>query len=552
MTGTDPSVVPWPAVTAVDEPTEGEAPPSTPAAGRIDDEVDAFAARPLDRFLTPRASFVLTRFVLLRLLGLVYFVAFLCSAREAMPLWGARGLVPIDELTRAVVRHDGSRLSAFRQLPTLFFAIGSSDLAIRSVLWLGVALSLAVVLGATNAFVMAALWALYLSFVNVGQIFTGYGWEIQLVETGFLAIFLCPARSFSAFPKTPPHPAVIWLFRWLVVRVMWGAGLIKIRGDDCWRDLTCLVYHYETQPVPSPLSWLLHQMPRWAHEGGVLCNHLVELVMPFFAFGPRLARHVAGSAFVGFQLVLVASGNLSFLNWLTMVPAIACFDDGALARVLPKALVSFAERRTTERVASRAMRWTAIGIALLVAVLSIDPVANLLSSSQSMNRSFDPLHLVNTYGAFGSINRERFEVVLEGTRDEVVGEGTRWLEYELPCKPGNVERRPCLITPYHHRLDWQMWFLPGTSPEDNAWFVRLVGKLLAGDRSVEPLFAGDPFPSEPPRHVRAVLFRYRFTRIGDGSSAWWTREELGEYLRPVSLDDEALDAALRGYGFRGD
>lgn len=513
------------------------------------DEADPFPERPLDRFFTPRATFVLTRFLLLRLLGFVYFVAFLCSEREAMPLWGKRGLLPIAELTTDVLLREGSRLRAFRVLPTLFWAIGSSDTAIEIVLATGVVLSLSVALGVTNAWVMTALWALYLSFTNVGQVFTGYGWEIQLVETGFLAIFLCPSRSLHPFPKTPPHALVLWLFRWLIVRIMLGAGLIKLRGDACWRDFTCLVYHYETQPVPSPVSWLLHQAPRPFHVAGVAVNHLVEIVAPFFAFGPKLARHVAGSAFIAFQIFLIVSGNLSFLNWLTIVPAIACFDDDALRRVLPARLVAMAERRTTEREPSRRMRWASLSVGLVVAILSIDPIANLVSSQQSMNQSFNPLHLVNTYGAFGSVNKERFEVVLQGTSAKLVDERTKWIDYELPCKPGDVVRRPCVITPYHHRLDWQMWFLPGTRPAREGWFLHLVQKILQGDKAVAPLFARDPFPSSPPKYVRAALFRYEFTRAGDGSGAWWRRTEVGEYLRPVSLEDGELDEVLRAYGW---
>ncbi len=523
-----------------------------PRDDSADDEasfVELFRARPLDRFFTPRATFVLTRFVLLRLLGFVYFVAFLCAARESMPLWGHGGLLPITELIHDVVLREGSTLRAFRALPTIFLAIGTSDTAIEVVLWTGVVSSAAVALGVTNAWVMSALWVLYLSFANVGQVFTGYGWEIQLLETGFLAIFLCPTGSLAPFPERPPHPVTIWLFRWLIVRVMLGAGLIKLRGDPCWRDLTCLAFHYQTQPVPSPISWGLHQLPTWAHSAGVVVNHLVELVAPWLAFGPKLARHSAGVAFVGFQLVLILSGNLSFLNWLTIVPAIACFDDDALRRVLPRRLVVHAEKKTWLRSPSASMRWGSLALGLVVAILSIDPIANLISSNQSMNQSYNPLHVVNTYGAFGSINRERYEVILEGTRAEQIDEGTQWQAYELPCKPGDVMRRPCFLTPYHHRLDWQMWFLPGTQPERSGWFLHLVKKLLRGDRSVEPLFAFDPFPTTPPRYVRAALYEYEFTRVGDHDGAWWKRTFVGEYLRPVSLEDAELDQVLAAYGW---
>jgi hypothetical protein len=213
----------------------------------MDDEQLPFVKH---RFFDPEVTYHATRFAILRLLGLVYFVAFLSIARQIEPLLGARGLLP----ARDFLEHVARRGEGFVQVPSLFWLTGASDRWMTAVAWTGAALSLAVMLGVTNAGVQLALWALYISIVHVGQIFYGYGWEMQLLETGALAVFLCPLRSFRPFPATPPPLAVIWLFRWLIVRVMLGAGLIKLRGDACWRDLTCLVYHYETQPIPSPLS----------------------------------------------------------------------------------------------------------------------------------------------------------------------------------------------------------------------------------------------------------------------------------------------------------
>jgi len=500
------------------------------------------------RFFDPEARYVLTRFVLLRLLGLIYFVAFLSAALQIQPLLGPEGLLPAQRFVEHVTALSGSRAAAFARIPSLFFWIDPSGASLQVACWLGAALSLAVLAGATNAVLQLALWALYLSLVHVGQLFYGYGWEIQLAETGFLAVFLCPARTMSPFAAAPPPVVVIWLFRWLIVRIMLGAGLIKLRGDPCWQDLTCLVYHYETQPVPSPLSWLLHQAPRAFHQAGVLFNHLVELVAPFFAFGPRLARRVAGVLFVAFQVILILSGNLSFLNWLTIVPAIACFDDGALSGLIPVRLRARLEGGAPQE-PSRAHRRAAAAFGLVVLALSINPVLNLLSTRQAMNTSFDPLGLVNTYGAFGSVGKERFEVILLGTDEEVPGERTAWREYELPCKPGDVHRRPCVITPYHYRIDWQIWFAAQSSVEREPWLVHLAAKLLRGDPGVKRLLARDPFPGRPPRYIRMDLYRYEFTRIGDGSGAWWKRTYLGEYLRPVSAEDPELQRFLAAYGW---
>jgi hypothetical protein len=517
-----------------------------------EDAVAAFREDPLRRFLGPRATYFFTRFVLLRLLGLVYFVAFFSAVRQLGPLLGHRGLLPADAYLSRVVAEAGSRWGALRETPTLFLWTGASDTALSAVCWVGTLLSLAVLAGVTNAFVQLALWTLYLSLVQVGQIFYGYGWEFQLLETGFLAVFLCPARTLSPFPATPPPIAVIWLNRWLVFRIMLGAGLIKLRGDECWRDLTCLVYHYETQPVPSPLSYLFHQLPRAAHMGGALFNHFVELCVPWFAFGPGRVRHVAGIFLVAFQVVLILSGNLSFLNWLTIVPALACFDDGALGRLFPTGLRARVQALAERAAPTRRAQLVSFTLAAVVALLSIEPVANLFSPGQAMNASFDPLHLVNTYGAFGSVGRERYEVILEGTSDAVIGDSTQWREYELPCKPGDVRRRPCLISPYHYRLDWQMWFAALTGYRRQPWLIHLVYRLLRGDKEVTRLLAVDPFPYGAPRFVRADLYRYRFTRPGDGSGAWWERSRASEYLRPLSVDDPALVRMVKAMGWARD
>jgi hypothetical protein len=514
-----------------------------------EDDVASFHDHPLRRFLGPPVTYVFTRFVFLRLLGLVYFVAFFSAVRQIRPLVGPRGLLPASAFLAQVVAEAGSRGEAFRQLPTLFWWTGASDAALAAVCWAGTLISIAVVLGVTNAIVQLALWALYLSLVQIGQIFYGYGWEFQLLETGVLAVFLCPVRSAGPFRASPPPVAVIWLLRWLVFRIMLGAGLIKLRGDPCWRDLTCLVYHYETQPVPGPLSYYLHRLPRAAHEGGVLFNHLVELIVPWFAFWPRRGRHVAGVLLVAFQVTLIVSGNLSFLNWLTIAPAIACFDDGALERLFPARLRARVIAEAEGAVPSKVQRGVSWAFAAVVLVLSVDPVMNLLSPSQAMNASFDRLHLVNTYGAFGSVGRERYEVILEGTSDTRLSEATQWLEYEFPCKPGDVRRRPCVITPYHYRLDWQMWFAALTGYRQQPWLIHLVDQLLRGDKTAAPLLARDPFPDRPPAYIRAELYRYEFTRSGEGDGAWWKRTRAGEYLRPLSADDPSLRSFVSAYGW---
>jgi hypothetical protein len=545
-----------------------EAVPDSAADGEVQTGGLPFRTAWWQRLLAERATYELTRFAVLRLLALVYLVGFVSLARQLDPLLGARGLLPVSQYLDGA--HARIGVEAYWRLPTLFW-LGSSDGVMHAACWAGVLLSAAALLGVTNALVQLALWVLYMSFVHVGQIFYGYGWEIQLLETGFLAVFLCPVRSIQPLPATPVPRLVVWLLRWLVFRVMLGAALIKLRGDECWRDLTCLDFHFETQPNPNPLALWLHAAPHWVHVVGLLFNHFCELVVPWFAFGPRRWRHAAGALLVAFQGTLILSGNLSFLNWLTIVPALACFDDSVWLRVLPARLRAPMSVRFEALVPTLMQRRVALALGVVVGVLSVFPVLNLVSGDQRMNASFEPLDLVNTYGAFGSVDRERYEVILEGTSDEEPT-GARWLQYELPCMPGDLDRRPCIVTPYHYRLDWQMWFVGNAAPrgepiDREPWLVHLVWQLLEGDASPKSLLARDPFPVTPPRWVRAGIWRYQFAvphrgeeaeytakedRFGDSreeAGRWWIRQRVGEFLPPVSREHPALRRYVRAFGW---
>jgi lipase maturation factor len=369
------------------------------------------------------------------------------------------------------------------------------------------------------------LWALYLSIVNVGQTFYGFGWETLLLEAGFLAVFLGPAG-------TAPPTLVLWLFRWLLFRVEFGAGLIKLRGDRCWRDLTCLDHHHQTQPLPGPLSWWFHHLPRPLHKLEVLANHATQLVVPFGLFAPQPVARVAGLAIVVTQAWLVASGNFSWLNLITIVLAAASLDDTLLGAVLP------VDPPATLATPAGWQQAAVVALTLLVGVLSVRPARNLVARRQLMNASFDPLRLVNTYGAFGAITKVRHEVVLEGTDDPAPGPATVWKEYRFKAKPGDPRRRPPQVAPYHLRLDWLLWFAAMSPPSAHPWMVGLITRLLEHDRPTLKLLGPNPFPDRPPRLVRARLYRYRFTTPAERrqTGAWWVRDLVGEYLPPLRLD----------------
>ena len=484
-------------------------------------------------------EFWLVRFCFQRGLALLYLLAFLVAAFQFRALAGEDGLLPLEWYAEG---------ASFRERPSLFYFY-PSDRVIGIAAWTGVALSAAALLAvpywlpdayATPASMLlwAAMWALYQSFVNAGQTFYGYGWESMLLETGFLAIFL------GAGPVEPPV-VVFLLLQWVLFRNMFGAGLIKLRGDDCWRDLTCLDYHYETQPIPNPLSWFAHHLSDRFHRVETFGNHVVELVVPFLYFAPQPWSSAAGAVTIGFMGWLMLTGNFAWLNALTIVLAIATFSDGLLEAALP---VSVPATVATPLY----LEGAALLVAVLVLAMSVRPIENMLSESQTMNTAFDPLHLVNTYGAFGSVTRDRYEIVIEGTADEEITEDTEWRAYRFKGKPTDPERRPPQVAPYHLRLDWQLWFAAmAPSPRRHPWFPRLLEKLLEEDERTRSLLAEDPFEGrdESPEYVRAVRYRYRFTTPEERAETdrWWHREEVNAYVEPVSLSE----LRIRGRQVRG-
>jgi hypothetical protein len=465
------------------------------------------------------ASYWYSRFLFERSLALIYLIGFIAVVNQFVPLLGERGLQPVPRFVEAV---------PFRASPSLFF-LHPTDTAFRIAGWMGLLLSIVALTGLVQhrsavaaACLWALLWLLYLSFVNVGQTFYAFGWESLLLETGFFTIF-------AGAGTTAPASILNWIYRWTLFRLMFGAGLIKLRGDPCWRDLTCLDYYFETQPIPNALSWYFHWLPRSVLHGGVAFNHFVELIVPFGYFLPQPFAGIAGLITIVFQLTLIVSGNLSWLNWLTIVLAFTTLDNRFLSW-LPVSMPALRPVPPAQRLA--------IGVlAVIVALLSVAPTLNMLSPNQAMNMSFNPLHIVNTYGAFGSITRERYEIAIEGTADEDVGVNTVWREYQFKGKPGDPARRPSQIAPYHLRLDWLMWFAAMGTAQDEPWFSALMLKLLEGDKGATGLLRDNPFPDRPPRWIRARMYRYTFTTRAErqATGRWWNRTPVGEYFPAVRL-----------------
>ncbi len=457
------------------------------------------------------------RQILQRGVAAIYFIAFLSALNQFPALLGERGLLPVPQFLERAGKRAGPTLFRWRY----------SDRLLKGVCWVGAVVALLLVIAIPQqgppwvpmlAFLL--LWALYLSIVNVGQVFYGFGWETLLLEAGFLVAFL-------GSDDVAPPALVLLAISWLVFRLEFGAGMIKIRGDRSWRDLTALYYHHETQPMPNPASRFFHLLPKPLHRIEVAGNHFAQLVVPFFLFAPQPVAGVAALIVIATQAWLVISGNFAWLNWITIVLAFGSVPDSFYRAAGLAVTPTYGETPVWFTV-------VVVVVGALIAYLSWRPLQNLFAKRQLMNASFNRFHLVNAYGAFGSVTKVRYEVVIEGTIDDAA-DGSHWLEYEFKGKPGDPTRRPRQFAPYHLRLDWLMWFLALGS--DGGWFTPLLVRLLEADPATLKLLRRDPFNGQPPRYVRARTFVYRFStrREKRATGLWWIREPAGTLVHPVSL-----------------
>ncbi|MGZ8803912.1 MAG: lipase maturation factor family protein [Microbacterium sp.] len=486
-------------------------------------------------------DFEFARQVLQRGIAALYLVAFVSTLNQFRPLLGERGLLPAPELL------DWARSSkrAGRMLrPTVFRWVRYTDRRLVTLCAGGIAIAATLVCGIPQLgppwvplLAFLVLWFAYMSIVSIGQTFYGFGWEMLLLEAGFLAAFL-------GSDSQPPSTVIIVLFWWLLFRLEFGAGMIKIRGGREWRDLTALTFHHETQPMPGPLSRQAHLLPRWFHKGEVLGNHFAQLVVPWFLFAPilglwipgpvpALIGAVAAAIVIATQLWLVMTGNFAWLNWTTIVLGVSAIGIPGLGQAQPQA----AETSPPWVVDGLPLAWliATTAIAALCLALSWPALRNLFARRQLMNASFNRWQIGNAYGAFGTVTKERIEIVVEGTRDEDP-DAADWDEYAFKGKPGDVRRIPRQFAPYHLRLDWLMWFLPlGHSLEE--WFTAFLVRLLEADRPTLRLLAEDPFDGERPRWVRAVSYRYRFATRAEFrlDRARWRRDRRRVLIGPVAL-----------------
>ncbi|TQV76026.1 DUF393 domain-containing protein [Exilibacterium tricleocarpae] len=477
------------------------------------------------------ARFEVTARWFLRLLGVIYLFAFASLGWQILGLVGSGGLAPLDPYLQAVTEAYGTE--GYRLLPTLFwFAPGDGALVAATLA--GGCLALLVIFNRWVLLSLFGCYCLYLSLVHAGQDFTRFQWDMLLLECGFAALLLWYSR-----------PLGIWLLRWLMFRFMWMSGLAKVTsGDFSWANWTALTYHFETQPLPTPLAWYAHHLPDYLLKGATGLTLVVELIIPFFIFLPRRPRQFAAAVFALLQVLILLTGNYTFFNLLTLALCLVLLDDRALQRLgFGKLRLGFGPKDLTP---APPVRRSKLGRGLVGAVAAVvfsvgighiwtqafkrlpgSPLADIM-------RAAHPFHISNRYGLFAIMTQTRPEIVIEGSSD-----GINWQAYTFRYKPGDPNKELSWNIPHQPRLDWQLWFAGLDGEADELWFETLLIRLLQGNQSVLALFGDSPFTRQPPLYVRARLFLYTYKDVvaREVGTGVWQRQDLGEFYSPMRLAD---------------
>ncbi|HKU37802.1 MAG TPA: lipase maturation factor family protein [Polyangiales bacterium] len=466
-------------------------------------------------------SVVATLFV--RGLGVVFAIAFASLLVQVVGLFGTHGISPLaDHLALARERLGADAALHF---PSWLWLCGAGDAALRGACLAGIACSLLVAAGRVPRSALFGAWSLYLSFCSLGQPFLSYQWDLLLLETGLVGMFVA----------TPGSRLGLWLARALCFKLMLLSGIVKLRsGDPTWRDLSAMSYHFWTQPLPAWPAVFAAALPAWTQAALTFATLAIELVAPLASFGPRRARLIAAALLAALQLGIAATGTYGFFNLLSLLLCLALLDDAALPARL-RALLEPPRAAPPVVHLARVRLGLHVALASFVlaasAAIALDRVGRVPEVVEVVLAKIAPLRSINSYGLFAVMTTDRREIALEGSAD-----GVHWKRYEFSWKPGALDRRPRFATPHMPRLDWQMWFAALGRCERQGWLHAFLQRVLEGRPEVLELLALNPFPDRPPRYVRTPQARYRFAALADvWRGTWWRSEPLEDYCPELEL-----------------
>ncbi|MFT5207778.1 MAG: putative DCC family thiol-disulfide oxidoreductase YuxK [Candidatus Omnitrophota bacterium] len=473
--------------------------------------------------------------VFFKLIGLVYVIAFISAGLQMTGLAGQEGILPIvDRLQLATERFGDDAKSIFLTLSWW----NTSDTWLEWQCWIGAAAGTLVFFGWTSAVGLTLCFILYLSICVAGGIFYSFQWDALLLEAGFLSIIAATLYS-GLGDKQRFSKLWVFLFRWLLFRLIFGSGFVKLASlDPVWRDLTALATHYETQPLPNVLAWYIHQFPIWFHKLSCMLMLGIELCVPFFFFGTRKMRLFAFNSLALLMLMIMLTGNYCFFNLLTLIIALFLLDD----MYLPSKLKLWAQNSRqrgldiqfgiTSKLLKLIMTLIIFIMTLTIFLPQIGIRMEWPNTLSVMQKGVRPLRIFNRYGLFADMTTERPEISIEGSMDAI-----NWKPYEFHFKPQKLEVMPQINIPYQPRLDWQMWFAALGSIRYNPWILSLAEMILKDSKEVPGLFKQLPFEG-PPKYIRLMRSEYRFTDASTRKETgrWWNRSESRPYSRTLTLN----------------
>lgn len=470
----------------------------------------------------PRYEIVAWLFV--RIFALIALVAFISFGTQALGIIGSQGIVPVTQLINAANTQLGTERYWF--IPMLFW-INTSDFFIQTICFIGGILSLFLFFNCLPRICLLGIYITYLSLVCAGQVFMTFQWDLFLLETALISFVMIGSLNIG-----------IWLLRWLLFRFMFAGGIVKIlSGDPAWRDFSALKYYFFTEPLPTPIAWYTNQLPDFILSTCSFGTLIVELLVPFLIFFPRRVRFFAALIIMLFQSIILLTGNYNWFNILTILLCLVCLDDAAVRHLTPHRIFNFIKNRTKQIKSSTVFLYFAVTFSVLTIFISLVQfkariTGNLSAFSTVVYRAVAPFGIVNMYGPFAVITKQRLEIIIEGSND-----GIDWKEYTFKYKPGDIKRPPLWNIPFQPRLDWQMWFAALSPPEQNPWFYSFLQRLLEGSPTVLSLLEANPFPDKPPVYVRALFYDYHFSTSEERkqTGAWWNRDLLNFYVRDVML-----------------
>jgi hypothetical protein len=494
---------------------------------------------------------LIPRWLFLRALGLVYLSAFFPLLFQIRGLIGPAGILPAGSYLQSVSQALGY-LERFWYAPTVLWFSSNSSMLL-ALCWVGMIASLLLVLNLWPRGMLVICFVCFLSFVSAAQDFSGYQSDGMLLEAGFISLFFAPPGWRPALGQLhPPSRAGLFLLQWEWFRIYFESGAVKLlSGDRQWRNFTAMDEYYQNGPLPTWIGWYVQHFPHWFHASTVYATLALELGLVWMLFLPRRWRIVCFFIVTIWQAGVIFTANYTFLNYLVLVLGVLLLDDRFVRSLVPKKWnwpketstlePSSAElnRRQQFRDYFRPVTLTASALMLVwvfyATTVEMVWMFDRVPLPASPIIALEPFRIANQYGLFAVMTRGRYEIEFQGSHD-----GQNWTAYPFAYKPQALNEAPRIYAPYQPRFDWNLWFASLGGWRQYPIVPNTEVQLLANDKDVLALFAGNPFAQAPPQQVRAVLWQYWFTSMDEKRSTgmWWRRENLGLYAPALERQSE--------------